>query len=199
MNRKIGMYASLLNFISVLAFAVSMLAGFDFGSYFSSMFIALSFVTMTCAFAYFSDKSRKVAGIAASAFAVMYAGIILLVYFAQLTTVRLDELSGSAGRILDFGQFGLFFNYDLLGYALMSLAMFFAGLTVNPCSKADRWLKILLLVHGVFFVSCLVMPMLGVFKAGSPEWIGAAVLEFWCVYFMPVGILSYVHFSRCGG
>ena len=60
----------------------------------------------------------------------------------------------------------------------MSLAAFFAGLTIKPQTKTDRWLKYLLMVHGVFFISCLIMPMLGIFKADSPAWIGVAVLEF---------------------
>ena len=89
------------------------------------------------------------------------------------------------------------FNYDQLGYGLMSLATFFAGLTIMPRTKADKWLKCLLMIHGVFFISCLVMPMLGVFRADSPAWIGVAVLEFWCLYFCPVSILSFMHFSDC--
>jgi len=27
-------------------------------------------------------------------------------------------------------------------------------------------------------------------------WIGTAILEFWCVYFAPIGILSIIHFMR---
>lgn len=198
MNRKIGMYSSIINLISVMGFAISMLIGFNAGSYFFSMFIAFSFVPMMCAYAYFSEKSFKLAGFISAAFAAMYATIILLVYFAQLTTVRLNDLSQEAALLLDFQQFGLIFNYDLLGYALMASATFFAGLTINFGSKSDKWLKYLLLIHGVFFISCLILPMIGIFKADSPAWIGVAVLEFWCLYFCPIGILSFLHFSKCG-
>lgn len=197
MNKKIGAYGSIANFIAVVCFALSMLFGFDFGSYFSSMFIAFSFVTMMCGYACFAKKEVKAAGYAAAAFSAIYTAIILLVYFAQLTTVRLDDLTRQAAALLDFQQCGLLFNYDLLGYALMSLAAFFAGLTVTPKTKADRWLKCLLMVHGVFFISCLFAPMLGLFKADSPAWIGVAVLEFWCCYFCPISILSFLHFSKC--
>ncbi|MDE7297211.1 MAG: hypothetical protein K2N94_00085, partial [Lachnospiraceae bacterium] len=180
MNRKLGMYSSAVNLIAVTGFAISMLFGFDYGSYFSSMFIAFSFVPMMCAYTCFSEKKCRLAGYISTAFAVMYATIILLVYFAQLTTVRLSDLTPQASGLLDFQQFGLFFNYDLLGYALMALATFFAGLTVNIQTKADKWLKYLLMVHGVFFVSCLIFPMLGLFRAGSPPRTGVAELEFWC-------------------
>lgn len=197
MNKKIGLYSSAVNFIAVICFALSMLFGFDYGSYFSSMFIAFSFVPMMCGYAHFSEKKDKMAGYISVAFAAIYATIILLVYFAQLTTVRQNDLTQQAAVLLDFQQCGLLFNYDLLGYAVMSLATFFAGLTVNQQTKADRWLKYLLMVHGVFFISCLIFPMLGLFKADSPTWIGVAVLEFWCLYFCPISILSYLYFSNC--
>ncbi len=197
MNKKIVVYGSIANFIAVISFALSMLFGFNYGSYFSSMFIAFSFVLMMCGYAYFAEKEVKLAGYAAVAFAAIYTAIILLVYFAQLTTVRLSDLTQQAAMLLDFQQCGLLFNYDLLGYAVMSLATFFAGLTVTSRTKADRWLKYLLMVHGVFFISCLIAPMLGLFKADSPTWIGVAVLEFWCLYFCPISILSFLHFSNC--
>ena len=64
--------------------------------------------------------------------------------------------------------------------------------------KADRWLKYLLLVHGVFAIGCFVMPMLGLFTAGMAggDWIGTAILLFWCAYFAPIGVLSIIHFSK---
>ncbi len=197
MNKKIGMCGSVVNFIAVSCFALSMLFGFDEGSYFSSMFIAFSFVSMMCAYAYFAEKEAKLAGYVSVAFSAIYTAIILLVYFAQLTTVRLNELTQQTALLLDFQQCGLLFNYDLLGYAVMSLATFFAGLTVTSRTKADRCLKYMLMIHGVFFLSCLIVPMLGLFKADGPTWIGVAVLEFWCFYFCPISILSYLHFSNC--
>ncbi len=191
------MYCSIINLISVIGFAISMLLGFNMGSYFCSMFIAFSFVPMMCGYAHFAENSRKLAGYIGMAFSAMYATIILLVYFAQLTTVRMSELAETAEMILDFQKMGLMFNYDLLGYALMALATFFAGLTVKADLKTGKWLKYLLMVHGIFFVSCLILPMLGLFKADSPAWIGVAVLEFWCLYFSPISVLSFLHFSKC--
>ena len=112
MNKKIGMYGSVVNFISVLCFALSMLFGFDYGSYFASIFIAFSFVLMMCGYAYFSEKEVKLSGYVSVAFAAIYTAIILLVYFAQLTTVRLNDLTQQATALLDFQQCGLLCNYD---------------------------------------------------------------------------------------
>lgn len=199
-NKKTAVVSSIVNVIAVAGFAVSMLVSIDFCSYLFSIFIAFSFVTMMCCYSFYADSSRKIPGICAAVFSAIYAAIIFIVYFAQLTTVRYSELSEQAAMLLDFSRFGLIFNYDLLGYAIMGLSTFFAGLTVIPNSKADKWTKYLLMIHGVFFFSCLIVPMLGVFnnlKAdGSDSMTGVILLEFWCVYFIPTGILSALHFSR---
>lgn len=200
MNKKISMIASLVNVIAIISFALSMLLGINFGSYLSSIFIAFSFLPMICAYAFYSDKEKRLAGIIAVGFAAIYATFISLVYFAQMTTVRTGGLTTQANSLLDFQQFGLFFNYDIFGYSLMALSTFFAGLAVSVKSKADKWLKALLLIHGVFFITCFILPMLGLFTTDmvGAEWIGTAVLEFWCAYFTPISLLSFWHFSKCG-
>lgn len=60
------------------------------------------------------------------AFAVVYAVLILWVYFVQTTSVRLDNLNEQGIRILDFQRGGLLFNYDFLGYGMMV----FIGLSI---------------------------------------------------------------------
>lgn len=198
MNKKIGMYSAIINSCSVIAFALCMIISSDFGSYFVCMFIAFSFAPMMCAFCFYSTQENKVAGYTSMVFSGIYAVMILLVYFAQVTTVRLDGLNEQAMQIIDYTKFGLFFSYDLLGYGLMAFSTFFAGLTISPKTKSDKWLKWLLIIHGVFFISCLIMPMLGLFSPDmeGADWIGTVVLEFWCVYFIPVGILSFLHFKN---
>lgn len=67
----------------------------------------------------------KLTGYVSVAFSAIYTAIILLVYYAQLTTVRLNELTQQAAILLDFQKCGLLFNDDLLGYAVMLFAAFF--------------------------------------------------------------------------
>ena len=129
MGKKIAMSASIINVIAVAGFAAMMYIS-DYGSYLSSIFIAFSFVIMMCAFCAYTDGKGKPAGYAAAGFGVMYATIIVLVYYAQITTVHAGGLSHEAASYIDYQQFGLFFSFDLLGYALMGLATFFAGLTI---------------------------------------------------------------------
>ena len=197
MNRKIGMAGSLINCFSVAIFAITMLVRFDFGNFFVCMILAIGFVMMIASFAQECEKSAKAAANVALIFTAIYATFIFAVYFAQTTSVRLDGLNEQAMQILNYSKSGLFFNYDLLGYGMMALATFFIGLTIKPKSKGDKWLKWLLIIHGVFFVTCFVMPMLGIFStSGSGYWTGVIALEFWCAYFIPVGILSFIHFKN---
>ena len=198
MNRYIGAIAASVNMLAVLGFAVCMLTGFLQGSYLSSILIAFSFVPLMCAFTVYAGERAKVAGYAAMAFGGMYALCNLLVYFTQMTTVRLQPLSVEAQSLLDYSQFGLLFNFDMLGYCLMAIATFFAGLTVCAQTAADKWLKGLLLIHGVFAPACFALPMFGLFtpNMAGGEWIGTAILLFWCLYFAPIGALSIRYFLR---
>ncbi len=67
---------------------------------------------------------------------------------------------------------GFLFNLDLLGYGIMALSTFFIG--------------------------CFIMPMTGMFadSDGSASIGGVIALEFWCLYFIPIGILLYLHFKN---
>lgn len=206
MNKKAGMYSALLTLAAVLGFAFSMIIGSNFGSYLSSLFISWGFVPMICAFAATGENREKALSYTAVVFAAVYTVLIGVVYFAQLTTVRLSDLNEQALALLDYRNLGsLFFNYDLFGYAFMALSTFFTGLTIKISSKSDRWLKALLLIHGIFAISGILMPIFGVFNTGMggggdateiSNIIGVIILEFWCAYFCTVCILAYNYFKK---
>lgn len=199
MNRTISKIGALIVTVSVLLFAICMLIAFSFGSYFVCMLLPIGYIMMTAGFCRESDENHSVAAKVSMAFAVIYAVLIFLVYFAQTTAVRLDSLSGQAMQILDYSRGGLFFSYDLLGYGMMALSTFFAGLTIDAKTKADKWLKCLMMIHGIFFFGCFLMPMTGVFCSmsnGETSMSGVIALEFWCAYFIPIGILSFIHFKK---
>ena len=198
MDTKIGKIGSAVVLLGVLAFAACMLTGPIALCYGASIAIAFGLVLMNSAFYRFSRPDAKVAAMCAVAFGVMYAFCNSLVYFVQLSTVRNTALTGIVLQLLDYRTFGMMFDLDMLGYCLMALSTFFAGLTIRVRDKGDQALKILLLVHGIFAPMCFAMPILGLFSANmqGADWIGTAILEFWCAYFLPIGILSYRYFSR---
>ena len=197
MNRKIGMIGSLINLVTVVCFAVFMLVKFTFGSYFVCIFLSISFMCMIGAFDSECSQDRKAAGRTALIFSGVYATLIMIVYFTQCTTVHNENLSQDVAGILNFSNLSWIFNLDLLGYGMMALSTFFAGLTINVKNKKDKALQIMLMLHGMFFPGCLIMPMTGMFvrNVGTTSSGGYIALEIWCLFFIPIGILSYMHFS----
>lgn len=199
MNKTIGKIGAAIVTVTVLLFAICMLIPFDFGGYFVCMLLPMGYIMLAAGFCEECEESRRAAARTGMAFAVVYAVLILLVYFAQTTAVRLDGLNEQATAILDYSWGGLFFSYDLLGYGMMALSTFFVGLTIKPKNKPDKWLKRLMMLHGVFFFGCFILPMTGVFSATSSGGVnlgGVIALEFWCAYFLPIGVLSMIHFKR---
>lgn len=195
MNRLIPRIGAGIVCVTVALFALCMLIGFDFGSYFVCMLLPIGYIMLTVGFAHECDASRKVASNVGMVLAAVYAVLVLLVYFAQNTSVRLDDLGDQALGMLDFKRGGLMFSYDLLGYGMMALSTFFIGLGISPKNRADRWLKGLMTVHGVFFLSCFILPMTGLLGGSSDGVGGAVALELWCAYFLPIGVLSFIHFA----
>lgn len=200
-NIVLGKIGSAVTGLSVLSFAISMIFGLFqntiFASCLSSIFIAIGFIPFMAALNAGSDKENKACGTVAMCFASIYAVLVFIVYYSECTTVRMNtDLSKEALSIISYGHLGsLFFNYDLLGYAFMALSTFFTGLNIKASDKKSKWLKALLMIHGIFFISCLFVPMFPVFTSGTDSLIGTILLEVWCIYFLPICILGYKYFS----
>jgi hypothetical protein len=195
---NIGILGSVINLFCVIGFAFCLLIGASIGNYLFGMFIAFSFVIMVSSFVVHSKPENKAAGYISMIFSGIYAVFILLVYFAQITTVRLVLLNEQAAQIISSQKFGLFFNYDLLGYGVMALSTFFIGLTIDGKVGIDKYLKWLLLIHGIFFISSFILPILGIFSADAEQSnkIGPIIQTFWCTYFSIISILSIIHFKN---
>ena len=198
MNNKIGIIGAAINVLTVFLFALFMLINFITGSFFVCILLSLSYIMMISGLYNEVDNKNKVAGIIGLLFGAIYSTLIIIVYFTQCTTVLNETLSEDVRKVLDYKQMGLMFNLDILGYGIMALSTFFIGLSINAKNKIDQALKILLLVHGLFFFGCLILPMTGVFlnSAGETSIGGVVALEIWCIYFLPIGILSIIHFVK---
>ena len=199
MNKLIPKIGAAIVTITVFLFAVFLIVDFPFGYYLVCMFLPIGYIIMAAGFHHESPEGQRVSSNIGMIFSAIYAVLIFLVYFAQTTTVRLENLNEQAAKLLDYGQGGLLFNYDLLGYGMMALSTFFIGLSIKAESKPDKWLKYLMIIHGVFFISCFIMPMTGAFTnmgTGDNGSGGTIALLFWCAYFLPIGILSYRHFGK---
>ncbi len=199
LNKMIAKAGSAIVMLTVFLFAVFLIINFSMGSYFVCLILPIGYIMMTAGLHSECEDDCKVAANIGLILAAVYATYIMLVYFTQLTTVNNEQLNEQATDLLEFGRFGLIFNYDLLGYGVMALSTFFTGLSMKPKNKTDKWLKALLMIHGVFYLSCTFMPITGIFakmSSGGDGIGGRLALVVWCAYFMPVGILSFLHFKK---
>ena len=199
LNKRIPKAGSAIVTVTVFLFALFLIINYSMGSFFVCIILPLGFIMMTAGLHNECENDRKVAANIGMVLAAVYCVLVMVVYFTQLTTVNNEHLNEQAANLLNFGKFGLIFNYDLLGYGIMALSTFFTGLSMKAKNKADKWLKALMMIHGVFYFSCTFMPMTGIFSkmsSGGDGLGGRFALVAWCVYFFPIGILSFLHFRK---
>ena len=95
-----------------------------------SLFLGSAFLILMICIHQLSSPDRRVWSHAAVAFAIIYAGLISMNYFVQLTWV-VPRLEAARARGLEpflFKPFDSFmYSVDLLGYSFMSVAAFFAA------------------------------------------------------------------------
>ena len=151
MNRLIAKTGSIIVIVTVFLFAVFLMTDLVFWSYLVCLILPIGYIMMTVGFHHERKGENSSASLLGVLFAAVYAVLIMLVYYAQLTAVNLGGLNEQAAALLDFRRGGLIFSYDLLGYGMMSLSTFFVGLTVRGKSKKDKILKYMLIIHGFFF------------------------------------------------
>ncbi len=197
LNKMISKVGSAIVTVTVFLFAIFLIIDFSMGSYFVCLILPIGFIIMTSGLHNECEGDRKVTANIGLILAAVYSTFIMLVYYSQLTTVNNEQLNEQAANLLEFDKYGLIFNYDLLGYGVMALSTFFTGLSMKPKNKTDKWLRALLMIHGVFYFSCTFMPITGIFarmSSGGDGIGGRFALVVWCVYFLPIGILSFFHF-----
>ena len=202
MNRRIGLWSAALTALATVGFALSMMLTwgqrFDGWSYGISMALAWSYLVLACAMAAIARDAAQAAALAGVGFAVLYAGFVTAVYFIQLTTVLHASAAPEILAQLSYSTLGgVAFNLDLLGYGLMAMSTVFVGLAVTIAVRRDKWLRGLLIGHGIFAPFCVVAPIAGMFSglpAASGNLFAIIALTLWCAYFAPTMALAFLHF-----
>ena len=173
LNKTIAKVGSGIVTVTVFLFALFLIINYSMGSFFVCLILPLGFIMMTAAFHNECENDRKVAANIGLVLSAVYCTFIMLVYFTQLTTVNNEQLT--------------------------ALSTFFTGLSMKAKNKTDKWLKALMMIHGVFYLSCTFMPITGMFlkmTSGGDGIGGRLALVAWCVYFLPIGILSFLHYRK---
>ena len=135
MNHTIAKIGSVIVTITVFLFAVFEAINWTYGSCFVCLLLPIGFIMMTGGLHNECKPDCKVSANIGMIFSAVYCTFIMLVYFAQLTTVTNEELSEQTAKLIDFGKMGLLFNYDMLGYGMMALSTFFTGLSHSHTSS----------------------------------------------------------------
>jgi hypothetical protein len=116
-----------------------------------SLFLGSAFVTMVASIHQLSAPDRRVFSQAALAFATVYAALISINYFVQLTWVAPRLARGQTAGIeaFLFTPFDSFlYSVDILGYGFMSVATLFAARVFNG-NGLERTARLFLTANGL--------------------------------------------------
>ena len=110
LNKIISKAGSSIVTVTVFLFALFLIINFPAGYYFVCLILPIGFIMMTAGLQNECEGDRKVAANIGLILAAVYATFAMLVYFAQLTTVKNELLNEQAANLLVFGKFGIIFN-----------------------------------------------------------------------------------------
>ncbi|MEZ4423173.1 MAG: hypothetical protein R3E98_07185 [Gemmatimonadota bacterium] len=185
-NRAVGFWSAILATVFSLTYVVAQLAewlgwlGSDGGPASSSttlgiavlltpsLLLGSSFLVLLVSVHQAAPREKKVWSQAALAFGTVYAVLISMTYFVQLTFVgpRIAEARTAGIEVFLFVPFDSFlYSVDLLGYSFMSLATLFAApvFATHGAERIARWFLIangLLLpfLVGQLYLNVLIWP-----------------------------------------
>ena len=193
MDKKITLIGLIITLVTTFLFALFLLIDFKMGYFFVCIILAIGYIMMTAGLTSNVEKDKSLKSLALG-FGAIYAVLIFIVYFTQVTVVNKGNAEAEVLEVLDYGNMNLMFYLDILGYGIMALSTFFLGLTIKTDDKASKVFKILLMVHGLFFLPCLIMPMTPLMdkKEGSSSNGGVIALELWCLYFIVLCVFGLI-------
>ena len=202
MNRKIGFISSIVMCCSIAIFTICLIVALfaqnavtENISYGVCTILSWGWVAAACAYSCHAPKERSAAAKIGVATSVIYSTLISIVYFTQLTTVLHKSADKKILQAFSFKAAGSWtFNLDLLGYGLLSISTFFIGLVLLTRNKTDKALKALLTAHGVFSI-CMFVPVLPLPATNQGNG-GTIALICWCLFFLPICVLSILHFKN---
>jgi len=148
---KIGFYSAILTAIFAIAYSVAQIAvlavpptpPWDFVALFvPSLFLAWSFIVMMISIHYYAPEDRKIYSHIGMTFGVLYAALVSIVYFVELSVAVPMVFRGETYPAwLSFTAPSLMVSIDGLGYVFMALATLFASqvFTTQKQQRLIRW------------------------------------------------------------
>ena len=160
--------------------------------------LAVSYVVAANSLCSLAGLKAKLWGRLAASFAIMYAVYICLVYYSQLTVIRLGLVPRDALPLIEFKPGTWLFAVDMLGYTFLALSTLAASFLFNGKGLEGK-IKAFLIVHGALAIPVSLFPALPLFDTAqavqSASIGGAFALLAWCVVFAPICFLLVRYFS----
>jgi hypothetical protein len=183
--------------ISVLAFGITIfIPKLTMWAYGSSIGIAICFLIMVISNdAFVSDNNRFFSNLSKS-FATIYCTLICIVYYTQISFVRLGSPSAEALSIVAYSPpKTAYFALDILGYCFMSMSVLFFAFTI----VGNRLLKTSMIIVGVWGITSIIVPLLPFLyenSDSSSDVFGVIVLSLWSILFIPISVLLALYFHK---
>jgi hypothetical protein len=154
-----------------------------------SLFLGIAFAVLMVSVHYYAPEDRKIWSHAAIVFATIYAVLISINYFVQLTLVVPRMLRGDIEsiRFLLFIPFDSFlYSVDILGYSFMSVSTLFAAFVFTG-GGLERTVRRFLIANG------LILPFLALQNYYHPLIWGGAL---WAITFPGSTISLAILFTK---
>lgn len=169
--KAIGRLAALLAVLFAIIYSVFALLSlfkliphpFDlFWQFLPSLLLAFAFVVTIVCLHYSVAEEYKIYTAIASAFAVLYAACVTIVYFTQMAVVFPAQLQHKIDDtyILAFSDGSFMVAVDCMGYGIMSLTTLFAAFAFKGDSR-HKWLYRSLMYNGLltpFVIAAFFIP-----------------------------------------
>lgn len=195
-SKYLGIFSSLLAALLTTLFGIFVVLNVKLIYFTLVLFLSINVVMMILSLKTFIVPEKEVFVNCAVAFGVMYALLVSLVYYTQISVVLKGTLSNDLLKIVSDSPGTVFFYIDMFGYCFLCLSTLFMALAIN---RTNILLRIFLLIHSVLFVPTFLLPFLP-FNFSTTETSGNTsgnfVLVAWAAIFVPVCLLLTRYFIK---
>jgi hypothetical protein len=175
--RKIGFFSAILTAVFAIIYSVAQITilavppspPWDFiGLFAPSLFLAWSFIVMMISIHYYAPEERKIYSHIGLVFAILYAALVSIVYFVELSVAVPAVFQGQVyPDWLSFTSPSMMVSIDGLGYGFMAMATLFASQVFagNKSRRLIRWAFFANGLLAIVILSAVFIPALTVIGA----------------------------------
>lgn len=151
------------------------------------LLLSLSVLMMVISMRTFIPLERRVLIDCAVAFSILYAMMVGMVYYTQISVVLKGTLDDRQLMIVSDEPGTVFFYLDMFGYCFLCMATLFMAFAIE---KKYRFLKVFLMINGCIVIPTFLLPFMPI-TYGPDNVFGVLILVVWGIIFTPLcGLLT---------